>query len=178
MKHTDTDTPRTRKFAAMVMGSLVALGVTLPTVATAGAEPAVSNEHLLFVIKLPQAGPNFTGRVVATGVVNGAGTLTAGGGSSFPVTVSLPQGELSAFAQTTSDNSRPDPRTCIVSVEQTDAATITGGSGVFANATGSWTDVVRGTLVFSRNLDRTCNFDAGPVTGVLQVVVAAHLTLA
>jgi hypothetical protein len=65
---------------------------------------------------------------------------------------------------------------CFISFTGTDTLQVTGGTGAFAGATGAGSDTNRGALVFGRNADGSCNFDAGPVSGFILVTGTLNLS--
>ncbi len=150
---------------------LTALGAAMPLLFMAGpSEAATASRPQRFVVILtPDSG---IGRVIATGPITGVGTVSNGDapdGQPFNSTFSLPGGDVFLTVTPTSNTFNPDPRSCVASATGTDAFRITGGTGAFRGAIGSGNDTGRGTFVFARNPDGTCNLDAPPVAGVFIV---------
>ncbi len=77
-----------------------------------------------------------------------------------------PRGDVFLTVTPTTNTFNPDPRSCVASDTGTDTFLITGGTRAFNGASGSGSDTGRGTFVFGRNPDGTCNLDARPVAGV------------
>jgi len=103
-----------------------------------------------------------SGRVVATGPVAGAGTFFQGPGDVYEMTVDLPQGDLFLLVENTSFTIDTNERACVDRFSGTESFVVTGGSGAFSGASGRGSDSYRGTTVYPRNADGTCNFEAVP----------------
>jgi hypothetical protein len=56
-----------------------------------------------------------------------------------------------------------NPRSCVATITVHQTGEIVGGTGQFANATGSGTGTVTGRLVLARNPDGSCNFEHVPL---------------
>jgi len=163
---------RTRATAAVFGAALMLVGLSAP--AGAGPVNQGSNEQLVFSFTSATA-TGFSGEATAIGVVNGRGSVTAGEGEVFPAVVKLPQGKLKLRVTSGPGNETPNFATCAFVFDGTDTIKVTGGTGVFAGATGSGSDTANGVFVFAKNGDGTCNFGAGPTRVV--IIVRASLSL-
>lgn len=147
--------------AGLAAGAMV-LGLAAPAL----AGPSSSNEHLILSFS-SFSGGQLSGTVVASGAVSGVGTVVAGQGNVFPVTVTLPQGTLKLKVTSGPSDEIPNLNTCSIAFTGTDTIKVTGGTGAFAGASGTGTDTNRGGLIFPRNPDGSCNFNADPKTGIV-----------
>jgi hypothetical protein len=161
-----------RRAIAFAVGVLSLL-VTQVSPATA----ATSGEQNWVVITTPGA-PT---RVVASGLVNAAGTVT-------DVLTLNPNGTFDNFAVQTFPNgtlnyhgmgtftTTVDPRSCVGRGDVVGPFVITGGTGAYAGAGGSGTALITLYFVFNRNPDGSCV--QGPPAKTYGVARAAgHLTL-
>ena len=108
---------------------------------------------------------NFTpgaasGRVVATGTVNGLGTFTQTPGDVFEIVVDLPEGSLFLLVEDTTRT--VDTTACVVHFSGGGNVLVTGGTGAFSGASGSGTHSWRGSTGFPKNADGTCDYSAAP----------------
>ncbi len=156
--------------AVLSTATAAVVGVAAPASATTS-----TNERLLVVYTFPSHSD--IGKVVATGVVNGVGTVQGGGADPFTVTVSLPQGDLYFSGTSTSHIEKIDPQSCIDRLSGTDSLQVTGGTGIFTGATGTGSDSERRVLLAGRNPDGSCNLDAPPIGGADLIDVKFNLTL-
>jgi len=155
--------------------ALMLVGLSAP--AGAGVVNQGPNEQLVFSFTSATA-TGFSGQATAIGVVNGSGSVTAGEGEVFPVVVKLPQGKLRLKVTSGPGTETPNFAACAVVFDGTDTIRVTGGTGVFAGATGSGSDTANGVFIFAKNGDGTCNFGAGPtrVVIIVQASLSLHLT--
>jgi len=96
----------------------------------------------------------------------------------FPVVVKLPQGKLRLKVTSGPGTETPNFAACAVVFDGTDTIKVTGGTAVFAGATGSGSDTANGVFIFAKNGDGTCNFGAGPTRVVIIVQASLSLHLA
>jgi hypothetical protein len=170
MAHEPGDTAmRARRLA--VTAALSVATVLVGLAAPASAAPP-GKERFVFVFTFPTS--NFTGVAAATGLENGVGIVQAVPGDPAHGTVSLPQGKLFFVVKTRFNVDDVDRRSCVDRVTGADNLQVTGGTGVFTEATGRGTDTERAVLVFPRN-HGSCNFRASPIAGI--DVVYANLNL-
>jgi hypothetical protein len=161
-------------YAAM----LAALGAASLFVGMAAPAMAATTGQEHFRIVFTHFGPDGdSGTAFVSGPVTGAGTAQSGEGEMFPASITLPQGTLSLLVTSGPDTSEHAvPSACFVSFTGTDTLQVTGGTGVFTGAKGAGADTTRGALVFGRNADGSCNFDAGPVSGFILVTGTVTLS--
>ena len=143
-----------RKLAGVLMGAVLLVGM-------AGPASAQSGTHQRFV--LISTSENAPQRVVAGGVINGAGTDVVlsstdnpDGTSSGVDRFEFPRGSVTIAHQDTSATSSFDPRACVGRFSGTGDFQILGGTGIYAGITGSGTYTLRGTFVANRNPDGSC----------------------
>jgi len=156
---------------------LVVASVAIPLIAVTAMAPAASaatstNQRFLWLFS---AGSG-EGRAIGTGLVNGVGTIGAGDDYPFPVTVSMPQGDLHLLGTIVSVTNDLDPTTCVDHRSGADTYVVTGGTGAFAGVTGTGRDTENGYIVLPRNADGSCNLDADPVAGAFWLRVELALT--
>ena len=142
----------------------VALALSIPAAAqTSGAETLSG--------KIVASGLSGTRVVLATvvvahGVFNGAGRVVEIDNlPGDPDNVSrddlvFPGGTMHLVTTTLDFAASVDPRSCRVSVRLDQTQTIDGGSGRFAFATGSFSGVLTGSGLASRNPDGSCSEEA------------------
>ena len=105
-----------------------------------------------------------TGKVFAAGVLNASGTdiqLSStdnpDGSSSGVDRFVFPQGTLTVTHFENPGEFSFNPRSCVGRFSFTGTFTVTGGTGAYAGATGSGTDVGSGIFVVKRNPDGSCS---------------------
>jgi hypothetical protein len=69
-----------------------------------------------------------------------------------------------------------DEHTCVAKVEIQQTGEITGGTGRFANATGSSTATVSAVALLARNPDKSCSFDVPPLFEVDRISSSGTLS--
>ena len=165
---------RSRPRLQLMRLALAAAAIPLIAVtAMAQAATAATNTNQRFLWVFTGPGP---GTAIATGLVNGVGTIQAGDDYPFPVTVSMPQGDLYLLGTIDSVTNAVNPFSCVDHRSGADTYVVTGGTGAFAGATGTGHDVEDGYLVLPRNADGSCNLDADPVAGAFWLSVELNLT--
>ncbi len=143
--------------AKRVLGFLA--GATAMVVGLAGPASAVTGSQRFTVLFSGE-----TGKVFAAGVINGAGTdveLSStdnpDGSSSGVDQFVFPQGTLTVTHFENPGEFSFNPRSCVGRFSFTGTFTVTGGTGAYAGATGSGTDVGSGVFVAKRNPDGSCS---------------------
>ena len=155
---------------------LAVAAAAIPLIAITAMAPAASaasntNQRFVWLFTAGSDG----GKAIGTGLVNGVGTIRAGEGYPFPVTVSMPQGDLYLLGTIDSVSNDLDPTTCVDHRSGADTYEVTGGTGAFAGATGTGRDTENGYIVLPRNADGSCNLDGDPVGGAFWLRVDLNL---
>jgi hypothetical protein len=164
---------KARRMAAVAaLGAAMVLSGT--TAAPAGAQTS-GTERFTLTATFPQSGHTLRGKGTYTGLVNGNGTFTAGEGDHFGATLRTPKGSLHLDVTSGPSNDRFNPGACLLSFAGTDTFDVVGGTGAFKGATGSGSDTTRGSLVFGRNKDGSCNLHA-PIGGAITVQGQVQVT--
>lgn len=145
--------------------------ITTITMAPPASAATNANQRFLWLFT---AGSE-SGKAIGTGLVNGVGTIGAGDDYPFPVTVSMPQGDLYLLGTIVSVNNEVDPITCVDHRTGADTYEVTGGTGTFAGVTGTGRDTENGYIVLPRNADGSCNVDGDPVGGAFWLRVELNL---
>jgi hypothetical protein len=150
-----------------VLVAAVLLGFQSP----AGAE----DENQRFVIVRSGTSQDQKVKLVAAGPITGVGEVVEvpeqpdDPENVFRDEFVFPQGTLSLVFTRTTETFEFDPHTCVGSVESTSTFEVIGGTGAFADATGSGTSTRRGRFV-TRRTPAGCSEDEG------RLVVVARLT--
>ena len=155
--------------AALSTATAAVVGLAAPASATTS-----TNERLLVVYTFPSQ--NDIGKAVATGLVNGAGTVQGGRRPLHRDRLPAP-GQPLLLGDEHVSHQEVNPRTCIDRLSGTDSLQVTGGTGIFTGATGTGSDSERAVLLAGRNPDGSCNLDAPPVGGADLIDVKFNLTL-
>ena len=133
-----------------VVGALA--GATVALVGLAGPSWAATTgtERLLFLVR--QSGEEQTCTVIASGPISGVGTCTIEDVAEGETVVhaTLPGGSFDLTTTTEDESDDFNEQACIFRFTSTEAFELTGVSGDFENATGSGTDVVRGSFFAER----------------------------
>ncbi len=137
-----------------------------------GAGQAIAQTSGNFQETAVNVEPAGTSTVILTGVVNavcteGAGAFRPGPDNTFTIdtTTICPGGNLFATVAGRVVSFQIDPRTCVGQRLETSTTTFTGGTGIFAGASGSTNDTVRFTLLFARG-PQGCQVDQPPLLTV------------
>jgi len=140
-----------------------------------GEAVAATATHQFRVVKI---GAN-TGTVIAQGPFYGVGTEENTRhqvplGSPFRVTFSFPHGDLSMSARPGPPQIDADPVTCVTRVTLQVTNVISGGTGVYAGATGTGSGTSNITLIRGRAADGSCLGPASPPIFEIASVQASH----
>lgn len=155
-----------------VVGGLTLLG-------TPGEAVAATADHQFRIIKL---GAN-PGTVIAQGPFYGAGTETNTRhqvplGSPFTVTFSFAHGDLYLNAAPAPPRIEADPVTCVTRITLQVRNDITGGTGVYAGATGTGSGTSNITQIRGRAADGSClPLSSPPIFELANVRAVETLTL-
>jgi len=159
-RHVDAERSRQRRFAEHLFPSAPTAGAASGAQTFRGAIVAsgVSGERTVI-----------TTVVVATGVFNGVGRIVEvpnlpGDPDSVERDDLVFKGGSMHLLSTVVDVSLSvDQHTCVATVDIQQTGEITGGTGRFANATGSSTATVSATALLARNPDKSCSLDVPPL---------------
>jgi hypothetical protein len=89
----------------------------------------------------------------------------------------FPQGTLRIKSTSLSFSIKVDPATCFATAHLTQTTQVTGGTRVFADATGRFDSTVDGTAILVRASDGTCDQNAAPVVEVDRIRATGRLSL-
>lgn len=164
---------------ARVFGSAIVVAMALMG-GLAGPAWAASNNQTFTIFFQGSGTSEPPGTVVASGVINGAGTdKTVSDSQSGSVERLDFPGQGTLFITTTNDPNQTqsfDPRTCVGTFSGTGTWRITKGTGDFAGATGSGTYTLQGTFIADRTESGGCAKRSG--TFVVLVTATGHVNLA
>ena len=154
-----------KRAIGLIFGVVVALALG-PLAGSASAQ--TSGSHSFRVIF---AGPpSNVGRVVSTGVVQGAGTIVTPEGqppTPFPAELIFPDGTLFLTVSPGAASVQFNPVACILSGTYVGQYEVDGGSNRYLGATGGGHFQGRVVLVFSRDAQGQClGPDSPPISGV------------
>ena len=152
-----------KRFLALSVGVL-ALLIATPGVASADVS---GGQDFLVVFSGP---PGTVGRVSASGVFTGYGTVTTPEGQPprpFPVVFTFPQGMLFLTVTPTGSGLQFDPQACLISGPIFGTYQITGGTGQFTGASGGGTFQGTDYVLLARDAQGRCS---GPPLAVYQVI--------
>ena len=116
------------------------------------------------------------GTVVATGsLIYGAGVeqntrALVPPGSPFQVTFTFPEGRLVHTVVPGPPQIDADPVSCVTQIVSHPTTVVTGGTGVFAGATGTGTATVQRTIVAGRDADGACLPSTAPPILALGII--------
>src|SRR4051812_30651338 len=147
------------------LAALVGLAILLVAAAPAAAQTSGGETFKGFVVASYPAGPRVVraGSIVARGVFDGSGRIVEVGslpGDSEGVVrddVVFSVGTLHLVSTAQDVSISVDPRSCVLSVTIQQTGVVTGGTGRFAAASGSFTGTVEARVVASRNPDGSCS---------------------
>lgn len=130
----------------------VALGLLVLAAAPASAA-TTGSQRFTFLIR--EAPDESSCQVAAAGPISGVGTCVLDEQSEevTVVHVTLPTGTLELTVTNVEHSSQFNQQACVFRFTETETFTITGGTGAYAAATGSGTDVLQGVFVLPRSAD-------------------------
>jgi hypothetical protein len=171
------------RFLSGAAGAL-AVALTAGTAAApASAETAGPEAFTTVVVATGASGQRQVGTstVTAQGVFNGVGSVVEQPAPGDPGTASredlvFPAGMLHLSAVTQRSSFSSDPLTCVFNAVVTRRGTFDGGTGQFAQASGTYTQTTRDWGSLSRTLDGSCSLDQPPLHDVATSRVTGSLS--
>jgi hypothetical protein len=176
-----------KRMSRLMCGGLVALAaVTTIHVGPAGAHDGSNQQFKGVIVASGETGARqvVATRVRARGVFDGVGhVVELDNLPGDPDNVNrddlvFKRGTVHLRNEVTSFAFDVDPRTCRATAEIHQVNTIEGGTGLFADATGTFTATVTGRSAFSRRADGSCDVDRAPLTERDEFVASGTLVLA
>lgn len=159
-----------RKIIGVLMGAAMLVG----TAGTASA--ATGNQQFTIAARFGADDTATSCQVVATGPIRGTGTCTITDVSNTVtlVHIVLPGGTVDLRAKQFDSTDNFTPEACVDQFTFQERFTIVGGTGAFANATGSGTDTGSGVFTAPRT-NKGCAFEQG--SGFAVVTATGHVSL-
>jgi hypothetical protein len=156
------------------LGPLFALALVIAVFAPASSAASGQERFSGLIVTSGRSGDRqvLATTVIARGVFNGVGRLVE--------IASLPgdpdnvlrddlvfaQGTLHLVSTTNDGSFDVDPKSCRFDATAVQTGEITGGTGIFANATGESDATVHARGILARNPDGSCSFDRAPIAEV------------
>jgi hypothetical protein len=168
-----------------VLVALLAVGTMLTvSVASAAAQTSGSETLTGVLVASGTSGERsvVSGQVVASGVFTGGGHIVeVDSQPGDPDNVNrddlvFPDGTMHLVSTLLSVAIFVDPRTCVITVTIEQSGVISGGSGRFAAASGSFTGTFTGHGLARRNPDRSCSEEQTPLIEVARFDESGTLT--
>ena len=169
-------------------GALVALLAAATTlvvsIAPAAAQTSGSETLTGVIVASGTSGQRsvVSGQIVATGVFTGGGHIVEIGSlPTDPDNVNrddlvFHDGTMHLISTLLSATISVDPRSCIITATVEQTGVISGGTGRFATASGSFTGTATGHGLALRNPDRSCSEDQTPLIEILKINESGTLT--
>jgi hypothetical protein len=171
-----------------VKGALLAAGIALAISATtalpAAAAASGSETFSGTIVTSGVSGTRtvITSVIIAKGVFSGVGQIVEIPSlPTDPPNVSrddlvFPEGTMHLVSTTTSFSVSLNPHSCVATAAIQQNGQIDGGTGQFANATGTGTGTVTGPAVLARNPDGSCSFEHVPLHEVDMITSTGTLS--
>jgi hypothetical protein len=165
-----------RMLSTCLVAALVAGVSLLGQAGSASAQPA-DDVHFTVIIVGDGAGA-----VLASGAVLGVGTETDNQNSANPVqpfqaTLSFAKGAVAETVSNQPPSVHFNPVTCVLRIVQRGSFQVTGGTGVFATASGGGTSTTHVTVISRRAANGTCDQQAPPLLALVIVHETGTLTV-
>jgi hypothetical protein len=159
-----------KKLTGVLMGAAMLVG----TAGTASA--ATDNQQFTIAARFGPNGGATSCQVVATGPIHGSGTCTVTDVSNKVtlIHIVLPNGTVDLRAKEFASTDTFTRKACLDQFTFQENFTIVGGTGAFANATGSGTDSGSGVFTAPRT-SQGCAFEQG--SGFVVATATGHVSL-
>jgi len=173
-----------RKMSWALLAGGIALTASIAATAPAAAATSGSETFKGTIVTSGVSGTRtvITSVVIAKGVFSGVGRIVEVPNlPTDPDNVSrddlvFASGSMHLVSTNLDFNVSVNPRSCMATATIHQTGEIVGGTGQFANATGSGTGTVTGPAILARNLDGSCNFEHVPLHEVDMVTSTGTLS--
>jgi hypothetical protein len=160
-----------RKMSWALLAGGIALAASTATAAPAAAATSGSETFKGTIVTSGVSGTRtvITSVVIAKGAFSGVGRIVEVEnlpGDSDNVSrddLVFASGSMHLVSTNVDFSVSVNPRSCVATATVHQTGEIVGGTGQFANATGSGAGTVTGSLVLARNPDGSCNFEHVPL---------------
>jgi hypothetical protein len=144
-------------------------------VIAAGPASAVTGTETFHITFSGNPGSNLVSSVVASGVVNGAGTDRPVDQLPGADRITLPGGTITVVTSTPPGGVTFDPRSCVARVDFTNGSyVVVGGTGAYQGASGGGTYAARAVEIFKRT---RAGCSSEPLSLVATFTLSGPLTL-
>ena len=163
-----------RTKVAATVASLVAVATATAVLAPVGTAAGGQESFNGVIVTSGRSGDRqvLATAVVARGVFNGVGQIVEiapqpGDPDSLERDdLVFAKGSLHLLSVVTGAEFNVDPKSCVFDAAISQTGEIAGGTGIFANATGSSVATVHARGLLARDADGSCSFDQAPVSEV------------